>query len=355
MAFSEKSDNLQEELKKINAELRKKELKSFYFLYGNEDYLLNEIFSRIKKTFIDETGVNYKLYTESNFDVNDSIKYIETLPLMNDRKLIVFEDIDFFRYNSDKIDEIDGMHQNFINALSESKDHNIVLIIDHNSSDKDDKYQKIYNDNNPVAKFFKDNGVLLDLFKLDEATLNKYVVNRFAKAKKIIDKIEAAYIIRNCGINLKNLYNECDKVIAFVEDREKITREDIDSVITSDIEDNVFNLITLINTNKYDEALKMYGDLITAGRSPDEIVALLINNYKNLLVVKGYIEKSKGQNEIAKLMGQAPWQVNRLMSANKFVTKESLENKLDVAMKLMLSRNKDGLDKYLIPELLFMS
>ena len=351
MAFSEKSDILQEELKKINAELRKKELRPFYFLYGNEDYLIDEISARIRKSFSDETGLNYKLYTESNFDVNEAIKYIEILPLMNDLKLIVFEDIEFFRYNSDKVDE---KHTSFLNALSESKSQNVVLIIDHNSSDKDDKYQKIYNDSNPVAKFFKDNGILLDLFKLDEAALNKYVVNRFAKAKKIIDKVEAAYIIRNCGTNLKNLYNECDKVIAFAEGREKITRSDIDSVITSDIEDNVFNLITLINTNKYDDALKMYGDLITAGRSPNEIAALLLNNYKHLLVVKSYIEKSKSQNEIAKLMGQAPWQVNRLMSVNKYTTKESLENKLNVAMKLTLSRNKDGLDESLIPELLFM-
>ena len=105
MAFYEKSENLQEELKKINAELRKKELRPFYFLYGNEDYLLNEVFLRIKKTFVDDTGINYKLYTEANFDVNDSIKYIETLPLMNDQKLIVFEDIEFFRYNSHEVDE----------------------------------------------------------------------------------------------------------------------------------------------------------------------------------------------------------------------------------------------------------
>ena len=352
MSVYEKSDTLQEELKKINAELRKKELRSFYFLYGNEDYLIDEISLHIRKTFSDDVGLNYKMYTEENFNISDSIRYIEELPLMNDKKLVFFKDIDFFRYSGEKDDT---KHQSFITALSKAKENNIILIIDHNSRDKDDKYQKYYNDNNSIAKFFKNNGVLIDLFKLDEATLNKYIVNRFAKAKKIIDKLEAAYIIRNCGTNLKNLYNECDKVIAFVEDKVKITREDIDSVVTSNIEDNVFNLISLINTNKYDDALKMYGDLITAGRSPDEIAALLVNNYKNLLVAKGYIEKSKSQNEIAKLMGQAPWQVSRLMSVSKFTTKENLENKLNLAMKLVLYRNKDGMDKNLIPELLFMS
>ena len=352
MTFYEKSDSLQDALKNLNAELRRKELKAFYFLYGNEDYLIDEISSRIEKIFDDDVGLNFKVYTEENFEINDSIKHIETLPLMNDKKLILFKDINFFRCNSENADE---KYASFLKALSETRDNNVVLIIDHNSRDKDDKYQKFYNDNNPIAKFFKGNGILIDLFKLDEAALNKYVVNRFAKAKKIIDKVEAAYIIRNCGTNLKNLYNECDKVITFVEDRERITREDIDSIISSNIDDNVFNLITWINTNKYDEALKIYGELITAGRSPDEIIALLVNNYKNLMIVKSYIDKSKGQNEIAKLMGQAPWQVNRLMSVNKFTTRENLENKLNMAMKLVLSRNKDGMDKNLIPELLFLS
>ena len=349
MTYGYKKDNLLDALKDIKSGIRTKELKPFYFLYGNEDYFIEEIVKSLKKVFDDDTKLNFKKYVEETFDIDEVIKYINTMPLMNDKKMIIFEDVSIFR-NNKKVD-----YNELLNSFDTNKDNNIIIVVEHNSRDKDEKYQKYYNNENEIAKYFKENGILIDLHKLSEELLNKYVVNKFAKAKKYIDKIEAAYIIRNSGKNLKNLYNECDKIISFVGDKENIERADIDAIITKSIEENVFNLVNLVNNNKLNDAISLYGGLISEGESSRNIFHRFANNYKNLIVSKSYIEKNKGQNEIAKLMGMETWQVNKLMEANKYVSKDTLSKKLEKALDLNLKTMTSDINEDMIAEMLFLS
>lgn len=349
MAYMYTKDNLLDDLKAIKSDIRAKELKPFYFLYGNEDYFIDEIVKSIKKTFDDATGLNFKRFIEETFDIDEVIKYINTIPLMNDKKLIVFEDISFFN-NPKKMDLSE-----LIKSFDDNKNNNVIIIVEHNSRDKDEKYQKYYNNSNEIAKYFKENGVLIDLHKLNEEQLNKHIVNKFAKSKKIIDKVEAAYIIRSAGKNLKNLYNECDKIISYVGEKENVERTDIDAIITQSIDENVFNLINMVNNNKLNDAISLYGGLISEGETSRNVFYRFVNNYKNLIVSKSYIEKNKGQNEIAKLMHIETWQVNRLMEACKYVSKDTLSSKVRKATEISLKSMKSEVDEDMLAEMLFLS
>ena len=351
MAFEYKKDNLLDLLKEIKAKFRKKELESFYFLYGNEGYFIEEIEKNIKKIFVDDTGLNKRVYKYENFDILEAIKYIATLPLMNEKKLIIFDDIDYFNNNKA---ERDKNEKALLKALDEGREYNVIVIIERNEAEKRKEYQNLYGNGNIVAKFFAENGVLIDLHKLNEEDLNKHIVNRFVKAKIEIDKVEAAYIIRNAGKNLKSLYNECDKIISYVGDKSKVVRADIDAVLTKSIEDDVFNLIDLVNNNKIEEAISLYGDLISKDEKSVDIFYRFANNYKNLLITKSYMEKSMGQNEISKLMEMEPWRVNKFMSANKYVSKETLIKKVENAVNLSFDNIKGDIDSGILAELLLL-
>lgn len=350
MYNTDKNTNLLDELKAIKKDFREKNLKPFYFLYGDEDYFIDEISDNIIKVFNDETGLNFKEYKDDNFNIDEVIKYIISFPIVNEKKIILIKDVPFFK-NVAKTDS--KSVEKFLEAIKEGSEYNVLVIIIHNSNDKDAKYQKRFGKENKIASFFKENGVLIDLHRLDEATLNKYIVSRFSKSKKEIDKVESAYIIRNSGTNLKNLYNECDKIIAYMGDKVKVERADIDVVITKNIDDNIFNLINLINNNKMEEAIVLYGDLISAGEKPRDIFTVLSINYKNLLIAKDYMDKSKSQNEIAKLMGIETWQANRLVTANKYTTKESLASKLHRITDLSMKRFTSEVSEDMLFELLY--
>lgn len=347
MAYINKNEEYINDLKKIKKDFREKVLKPYYFLYGNEEYLIDEIVDSIIKTNDDETGLNFKLYTKENFVIEEVIKYILTLPIISERKLILFKDIPFFRSTKE-----DDNVKNVLKSLESAKEQNIVVVVDHFASD--DKYVKYFGKDNRIVSFFKNEGICIDLHRLDEATLNKYIVSKFAKSGKTIDKVEAAYIIRNCGKNLKNIYNECDKVISYLGEKNNVERKDLDVVLTKNIEDNVFNLINLVNNNKMEEAVSLYSDLLSNGEKSSNMFAVLANNYKNLLIVKEYLEKSKSQNDISKLMGIEPWRVNNLIQACKYTTKETLIKKIGVVNDLSIKRFNDTLSEDLIFEILYL-
>lgn len=343
----EEMTKMLEILKSIKKDFREKDLKSFYFLYGDEDYFIDEINAYIAKLFEDNLALNHKEYTKESFDLEEVIKYILNIPLIDDKKLIVFKDIPFFK-TSTKNDA-----ERIVEAFKKAKDQNVIVVLSHDSKSKDTKYKKFYGNDNLIAKFFAEHGVFVDLHKLDAETLSGQVVKRFAKSKKIIDKVEAAYIIRNCGTNLKNLYNECDKVISYVGDKEKIDRKDIDDIITKNVEDNVFNLMYLVNSNRIEAATELYGSLVEGFEDSEKMFAILSTNYMNLYVVKDYVDRSKSKFEIAKTMGLEPWRVEKFMEVCKYTTKETLATKIGMITDMKMRRFKEELSEDLLFELLY--
>lgn len=331
------SEETLEKLKKISASIRSKEFLPFYYLYGNEDYFLTSVKKSLLKSFKDDTKLNTKIYTKENFILNDVVKYLGNLPFMNDKKLIIFDNIDFFVKTKEEKDAKD-----MVEAFNNYKEINIILFI---KNETEDRYLKNYDKNNIFLKFFSENGIAVNSQKLDDESLNKYVQNHFKKAEKEISKVNIAYFIRTCGNNLNNLFNEADKLIAYIGDRATIDKKDIDEVVTRNIDDKVYNLIDLYNSNKKEEALKFYGDLLSEGEKVGGIFALFAYNYSNLIVCKDLMQRGKGQKEIASTMGIEPWRVSKLMNANKYVNMDTLTSKMKKITDISLARVKGSLDE----------
>lgn len=339
------SSEMLEKLKEINADIRAKELKPFYFFYGNEDYFITSLKNSIINAFEDSTKLNVKSYNKDNFNVRDVIKYVLNEPFMNDKKLIIFDNLDYFKVSKkDREKEINEL----LDAFNKTKDINIVLFY---KTEFDDKYAKAYKDN-IIADFFKENGVLLELKKLDEDTLWKYVQNRFKKRNVEIDRVNIAYFIRICGNDLLNLFNEADKLVAYLGDRAKVEKSDIDAIVTRSLDDKIYTLIDLYNTNRIEESLKYYGDLITEGEKNEVIFASFSYNYTNLIICKDYMDRGKGLKEISEMMNMETWRVKKLMDANKFVSMDTLKSKVNRITKLSIDRMKSDVDKDLMVLLL---
>lgn len=340
------SDEMIEKLKKISTSIRSKEYMPFYYLYGNEDYFLTSVKRSILKSFPDDTKLNTKIYNKDNFVLNDVIKYLGNIPFMSDKKLIIFDNIDYFISTREEKDAID-----MINAMNSAKDLNVVLFI---KFENRDRYVKDYDKNNIFLKYFSENGIAVNTTKLDNEGVVKYVQNHFKKAEVEIDKPSIAYFIMICGGSLSNLFNEADKLIAFVGDKKKITKNDIDEIVTRKIDDKIFTLIDLYNSNRKEDALKFYGDLLTEGEKNSGIFAAFSYNYSNLIVCKDLMQRGKGQKEISDLMGLESWRVGKLMNANKYVNIDTLSDKMKKITDISLARVKGNLDEdYMV--LLLMS
>ena len=331
------NDDLLEQLKKVSQSIKTKEFLPFYYLYGNEDYFLTSIKKSMFKNFVDDTKLNIKTYTKENFILNEVIKYIGNVPFMNDKKLIVFDSVDYlYKTKNDKDAE------NLINAFENYKDINVIMFIKFES---DVKYSKNYDKSNVFLNYFAKNGIAVNCKTLDEDSLKKYVNNHFKKAGFELDKLSLAYFMKTCGKNLNNLFNEADKLISYVGDKKQIDTEDIKRIVTKSIDDKIYNLIELYNSNKKEEAIKCYGDLLSEGEKPGTIFSVFADNYSNLIVCKDLVLRGKGQKEISDTMKIESWRVGKLMNATKFVDIDTLSSKMKEITDLGLSRVKGNIDE----------
>lgn len=342
-------NNLLEKLKKATEGIKKKNFAPCYFIYGDEPYFINSLIGSIKKEFVDNTGMNIKSYDNDNFDIEEAARYIDNMPLMNDKKLVIFKDVDFFRKKKknekEKNDEIA-----LLTSMERAKDINVIVIA---NTETEYKYQDRYK-GNKIVDFANKNGILIDSKKLSENELSKYVANHFKKANVDIDKVNLSYFIRNAGKNIYMLYSEADKLISYLGEKKKATKEDIDNCISRNVEDNVFGLIDLVNAGRKEEAYKIYGDLLSEGINEFVIFSCFTTNFENLLVVKDLTEQSKSLRDILDITKFPDWKVRKLQDANKGFTKELLLAKLKKITELNYDYMKGNLNQNLLTELLLV-
>lgn len=344
-------------LKKINSDLRQKNFLPFYFAYGEEQYFVSSLENNIKKNFNDATSMNIKVFTNDSFDIDEVIKYTINMPFMNDKKLIIFKDVDIFRMKGLKQNnKKNSNEERLLEAFEKSKDNNIVCVFMSPNEEKEKKGKKDednYTKNNKFIELFSKNGIVINSKRLKEEELAKYVVNFFKKAGIDIDKVETAYFIKMVGKDLFNLKNETTKLVSYLGDKKKVERKDIDECVSRNIEDNVFKMIDLINMNKQNEALTLYAEIISEGTKPIALLSFFINNYKDIIVVKDLLEKSKSTKEISEFMKYSDWRVKKLIDATKSTTKENLANKLSKITRLSLDNMHGDINENFLIELLF--
>lgn len=333
-----------DDIKKINNSFKTKNFYPMYFIYGIEDFYIWNIKKSAINNFDDSLKANTRIYDKSNFNVDEVIRYLDNMPMMNDKKLIIFENIDYFKNKKNKDDKNKVIKDNsslLIDVIEKNKDINIIIVLNY---EIEEGYNKYYT-SNIFVDYFSKNGIVLNLTKLSEKDLCNMVESRFKKNKVIIDKFNVSYLISVCGDNLSNLNNEIDKLSAYVERNNTVTKNDIDLIVTKSLSNSVFKLLELYNEKKQDKAIEFYGNLVSDGSyNKNAIFSSFATQFSNLIVCKDLVEKNKASSEIAQIMNLPVWRINKLITACKYTNIEKLKSKLKEITKLSINKVNGNID-----------
>ncbi len=333
-----------DDIKKINNSFKTKNFYPMYFIYGIEDFYIWNIKKSAINNFDDSLKANTRIYDKSNFNVYYVRIYLDNMPMMNDKKLIIFENIDYFKNKKNKDDKNKVINDNsnlLIDVIEKNKDINIIIVLNY---EIEEGYNKYYT-SNIFVDYFSKNGIVLNLTKLSEKDLCNMVESRFKKNKVIIDKFNVSYLISVCGDNLSNLNNEIDKLSAYVERNNTVTKNDIDLIVTKSLSNSVFKLLELYNEKKQDKAIEFYGNLVSDGSyNKNAIFSSFATQFSNLIVCKDLVEKNKASSEIAQIMNLPAWRINKLITACKYTNIEKLKSKLKEITKLSINKVNGNID-----------
>lgn len=267
-------------MQKLNADLKNNNLLPAYLLHGQEDFLLKYFKKEFIKKFDDEFGMNLSIFNDDNFNIDDAVDRITTNPFFADKKLIVFDNINIFDKDID---------EKFINAINLGMNVNVILFI----MNADLKIKK-----NNLYKLIEEIGYILNIDYQTEENLIKYILKKIKPYNKQIDKKTASYLIAKVGTDLYTISNELDKIISYAYDLDVIDKKHIDAIATTNVNNNIWDLINAINNNNTKQVVDLYSKLISLNETSESIFNSIRFNYKRLMNVKDLVDKNKTLNEI---------------------------------------------------------
>lgn len=259
------------------------------FLYGQDTYRmrekLKEIIERHKK--IHKSGLNLKYFDDfTNF--KDEIRQT---PMFKEKKLAVITDI---FANSDFKEKFLENKKEFLNS------EDIILIYE----------EKDFNKNNSLFKFLKKNAKSQEFKHLGGQNLKTWIKKEFDKYKTKIDSGVLEKLIEYIGNDLWQMSNEIKKLASF-RNNKIVGVEDIELLVRSKIETDIFKTIDAIADKNKKQALNLLHKHLEKGDSPLYLLSMINYQFRNLLIVKDFIEKHKPYNVILKKSGLHPFVVKK--------------------------------------------
>ncbi len=93
----------------FHSALRQRQFRSVYLLYGEEDFLIDEMVQSFIKTAVDEgtRGFNLDIVYGSDLEAKDVVALASAYPMMAERRVVVVRDFDRLRNNEQLIGYIE--------------------------------------------------------------------------------------------------------------------------------------------------------------------------------------------------------------------------------------------------------
>lgn len=293
-------------VKLLEKDIKEKNFKNVYLLYGEENYLKRSYKNRLKKAILNDENdtMNYSYFEGKDIDEIKIVDTAETLPFFADNRLIIVENSGFFKESKEKIAD-------YVNNICEST----IIVFIENEIDKRNRLYKAVNKNGLVVE--------LGIQKEDalEVWIGKYL-NSVGK-KMLVSNVR--YLLETAGSNMDNLMSELEKLTAYTLGRDEITREDIDAVVVVEVTGKIFLMVESIAKREQQKALALYDDLLKLKEPPLKILFLIARQFNQLLIVKEMTRLHNDKSEIAKKAQAAPFAVPKLQSQCSRFTTEQLK------------------------------
>lgn len=260
-----------------------------YIFEGPEEYLIEFCIGELKKALIEEWSemMNYKSYTQLP-PVNEAEDFMETLPVMSERKLLVFRKCGFFEGNIKSKAQWEKL-------FSSVAPYNCVVIWE--------KLPEKGKKANTVRKAAVSGGAVVAEFPLrSEANLKNWVAKIAAASGKTIDHKNASYLINSLERNMYSIKTEFEKIIAFSKESQ-ITREDIDSVIIKPAAENVYSLIDAIFEGRREACYNLLYSLRALREEPVALLTLLSSQLITIYKAKLYLLSGENYSSTVSRLG----------------------------------------------------
>lgn len=314
----------------IRNDIKTKEFKNIYVLYGKEVFLINNYKQALIKNILGvddltelDGNLNYNYYGDAQYELSSVRETANNMPFFAERRLIVIEDVDVFGPQGKGLDKI---------LKTETLDSTYYIIV-LRFYDETVKDSKLIDTSNAVYKVCAEKGVVALFPYQSEDSVKRWIASTADKAGKKVTNGAGEELIRRVGVSMQMLSTELEKLISYKADDDTITLDDVKEISQIKLSDKVFDMIGAMASKNQNRALALYGDLVGLQVKPAKILKLLVDHYTVMLTVKQLYDKGEmTRADIASRVKKPPFAVDKYISQGaKYTIKEIMQILDDIA------------------------
>ncbi len=260
-------------MKTIQDNLKTRKFHNCYLLFGEEEYLVSQYKHKLIQALVTPGDtMNYNVFSQEKPDVNAITDLAETMPFFAEHRVILIEDSELFSSG-----KASGGLEDYIPNIPE----NTIMIFAERLVDKRGKLYKAVESHGHAAEFTRQT----------PEVLSKWILSRLGKENKNITRNALEEFMNRTGGDMGVIDCELEKLLCYCLDRDIIEEKDVCDICSRSLEDHIFDMIDSIAAGNKDKAIRIYYDLIALEVEPENIIALVVRQYRILLEVKS-IKKS---------------------------------------------------------------
>jgi len=289
-----------DEVKKIVSDIKTGNVKTVYFLMGEESYYIDRISEYIEKTVLteEERGFNQMVLYGKDVTVEDIVGNAKRYPMMAEKQVVIVKEAQHLSRTIDKL-----------SSYVDNPQLSTVLVICYKYN-KLDKRKKLY-------KSIEKNGVLFESKKLYENQVAEWIRKTLnGKGYKITPKA-AVLLVEFLGTDLSKIHNELEKLKLVISKETEITPIAIEEHIGISKDFNNFELKKAVGERNILKATRI---ITYFSQNPKDnpfvvTVTLLHTFFSQLLKYHGLNDRSS--KSVASALGINPYFVGEFQTAAK--------------------------------------
>lgn len=306
------------------------DIKGAYFLWGEENYLIDQEIRKITEAIEEKHGEKPELVYIDGDEVNAEqlISMLDFSPLFAFSRVVVIKRPAWLKKNQRSkgaVNDVKIVLERYFENMPQGQVL-IVTSLEHPSG-------------NPVVKLLDKECTVIQCRKAGEPFLRKWIQEEI-KVRHLKATPQAVNFLVKSGLDMYSLVNVLDK-LSLGDQEGSLQDKDLRSQIETRDEVKVFKFIDALLVRDTRKALQVFHQLLAQGEHPLFMLYMVGRQFSVLGQVKYLQEKGRSMGEIVKSTGQKEFTIKKMVDKTRNFTWEEVHqvftDLLDTDIKLKTS------------------
>lgn len=303
-------------------------------MFGEEELLLEEALEKLINKIVKSKGTDFdfEALDANEIKIEQLVDCCNTFPFIAQKRVILVKNFDKLfstRISKKNIDESpftkylnQPQNTSFLILISQFSELNgLTEDIKKNKGQLSKKIQSLkYPYNLLISKF-----EWIEFSKIYENQLPHWISLRVKQFGKTIDKEAIKFLIATTNPSLRDINNEIQKVLIFIQDRKNINIDDIRTIVGASRVYNIFELQKAIGQRNLKEAIIILQNMISTDKQQMLIMTMLIRYFIVLWKLIEAKDKYTNNYQLASAIGVNYYFLNDYKIALNNYTKQEID------------------------------